>query len=130
MVIEILTSVLLIVGAAFMLIAALGVWRMPDLLTRMHATTKAGVLGAGLMLVGVAVHFAEVNVLVRALAVIIFVMLTAPVAAHIIGRAGYFVGVPLWEHTLKDQLKGRYDDQTHTLDSPPEDGVDEDSRKG
>ncbi|WP_026289903.1 monovalent cation/H(+) antiporter subunit G [Thioalkalivibrio sulfidiphilus] len=118
--IEILTGILLVVGAAFMLIAALGVWRMPDLLTRMHATTKAGVLGAGLMLAGVAIFFAEVNVLVRALAVIIFVMLTAPVAAHVIGRAGYFVGVPLWEHTLKDELKGRYDDETHTLASPPE----------
>jgi multicomponent Na+:H+ antiporter subunit G len=48
-----------------MLIAGLGVWRMPDLLTRMHATTKAGVLGAGLMLVGVGIHFGEVSVLVR-----------------------------------------------------------------
>ncbi len=119
MMIEMLTGILLVVGAAFMLIAALGVWRMPDLLTRMHATTKAGVLGAGLMLAGVAIFFAEVNVLVRALAVIIFVMLTAPVAAHVIGRAGYFVGVPLWEHTLKDELKGRYDGKTHTLASPP-----------
>lgn len=118
--IEILTAILLVAGAAFMLIAGLGVWRMPDLLTRMHATTKAGVLGAGLMLLGVVVFFAEVNVFVRALAVIVFVMLTAPVAAHVIGRAGYFVGVPLWEHTLKDELKGRYDDQTHTLASPPQ----------
>ena len=126
---ELFTAALLIVGAGFMLIVGLGVWRMPDLLTRMHATTKAGVLGAGLMLLGVAVYFAEVNVLVRALAVIIFVMLTAPVAAHIIGRAGYFVGVPLWEHTVKDQLKGRYDDRTHTLASPPEDGADNGPRK-
>lgn len=119
MMIEFLAGTFLVLGAAFMLIAALGVWRMPDLLTRMHATTKAGVLGAGLMLVGVGIYFGELSVLVRVVAVIGFIMLTAPVAAHMIGRAGYFVGVPLWEHTLKDALKGRYDDRTHTLASPP-----------
>jgi multicomponent Na+:H+ antiporter subunit G len=117
--IEFVTSFFLVVGAGFMLVAGLGVWRMPDLLTRMHATTKAGVLGAGLMLVGVGVYFWEVNVLVRVVAVIGFIMLTAPVAAHMIGRAGYFVGVPLWEGTLKDELKGRYDEETHILASPP-----------
>jgi multicomponent Na+:H+ antiporter subunit G len=116
---EILTGLFLIVGAAFMLIAGLGVWRMPDLLTRMHATTKAGVLGAGLMLVAVGVYFGEVSVVVRVVAVIGFIMLTAPVAAHMIGRAGYFVGVPLWDGTLKDELKGRYDEETHVLASPP-----------
>ncbi|WP_018233782.1 monovalent cation/H(+) antiporter subunit G [Thioalkalivibrio thiocyanodenitrificans] len=117
--IEWVTSFFLIIGAGFMLVAGLGVWRMPDLLTRMHATTKAGVLGAGLMLVGVGVYFWEVSVLVRVVAVIGFIMLTAPVAAHMIGRAGYFVGVPLWEGTLKDELKGRYDEETHILASPP-----------
>jgi multicomponent Na+:H+ antiporter subunit G len=122
MMIEILAGIFLVLGAAFMLIAALGVWRMPDLLTRMHATTKAGALGAGLMLVGVGIYFGELSVLVRVVAVIGFIMLTAPVAAHMIGRAGYFVGVPLWEHTVKDALKGRYDDQNHTLESPPAGG--------
>jgi multicomponent Na+:H+ antiporter subunit G len=70
---------------------------MPDLLTRMHATTKAGALGAGLIMLAVAVHFAEAAVVARAVGVILFIMLTAPVAAHAIGRAGYFVGVPFWE---------------------------------
>jgi multicomponent Na+:H+ antiporter subunit G len=116
---EFVAGLFLVLGAAFMLIAGLGVWRMPDLLTRMHATTKAGVLGAGLMLVGVGIHFGEVSVLVRVVAIIGFIMLTAPVAAHMIGRAGYFMGVPLWEHTLKDELKGRYDEETHTLAGPP-----------
>ncbi|MFN2349714.1 MAG: monovalent cation/H(+) antiporter subunit G [Thioalkalivibrio sp.] len=119
---DIFTGILLILGAGFMLIAALGVWRMPDLLTRMHATTKSGVLGAGLMLVGVIVYFSDMNVTARALAVIIFVMLTSPVAAHVIGRAGYFIGVPLWGDSRKDELKGRYNDETHTLASPPSAG--------
>ena len=115
---ELIGSLLQLIGACFMLIAALGVWRMPDLLTRMHATTKAGVLGAGLMLLGLLFQFPELNVLVRVVAIVGFTVLTAPIAAHVIGRAGYFIGVPLWEGTLKDDLKGKYDQQNHTLDSP------------
>ena len=115
---ELLASLLQLAGACFMLIAALGVWRMPDLLTRMHATTKAGVLGAGLMLFGLLFQFPELPVMVRAVAIVAFTMLTAPIAAHVIGRAGYFTGVPLWEGTLKDELKGKYDTDSHTLNSP------------
>ncbi|WP_018138678.1 MULTISPECIES: monovalent cation/H(+) antiporter subunit G [unclassified Thioalkalivibrio] len=118
--IELLTALFLVSGAAFMVVAALGLVRMPDLPMRLHATTKAGVLGAGLMMVGVAVYFGDGGVTTRAVAVIGFLLLTAPVAAHAIGRAGYFVGVPLWEHTRSDELKGRYDNKTHTLASPPE----------
>ena len=115
---ELLASLLQLLGAGFMLIAALGLWRMPDLLTRMHATTKAGVLGAGLMLVGVLLNYPELPVLVRVVAIVGFTMLTAPIAAHVIGRAGYFIGVPLWEGTIRDDLKGKYDPERHTLDSP------------
>jgi multicomponent Na+:H+ antiporter subunit G len=120
LVIEWLTAFALLAGSVFMLIAALGVLRMPDLLTRMHATTKAGVLGAGLTMVAVALHFGTEPVIAKAVAVIAFLLLTAPVAAHAIGRAGYFMGVPLWENTQVDELKGRYDEKTHTLASSDE----------
>lgn len=116
---EWMISGLLIVGAAFMLVAALGALRMPDLLTRMHATTKAGVFGAGLTMLAVALNFGTGPVIAKALAIVAFLILTAPVAAHAIGRAGYFVGVPLWDHTQVDELKERYDPETHTLASPP-----------
>jgi multicomponent Na+:H+ antiporter subunit G len=120
--IELIASILLVVGAGFMLIASLGMVRMPDLMTRMHATTKAGVLGAGLMLIGVALIFADIAVTARMIAIIAFVVITAPVAAHAIGRASYFVGVPLWSRTLKDECRARYDAETHTLASedPPQ----------
>lgn len=117
MVIEWLTAFFLVTGAGFMLIAALGLVRMPDLLTRMHATTKAGVLGAGLIMVGAAIYIGQLTVVVKAVAVIAFLVLTAPVAAHAIGRAGYFVGVPLWSQTHTDELEGRYDPETHILAS-------------
>jgi multicomponent Na+:H+ antiporter subunit G len=106
---QVLSTVLMILGAAFMLVAAIGVVRMPDLLTRMHASTKAGALGAGLILLSVAVYFGELGVATRAVAAVAFVILTAPVAAHMIGRAAYLIGVPLWEGTIKDELRERYD---------------------
>jgi multicomponent Na+:H+ antiporter subunit G len=117
---ELIVTVFLLVGAILMLLAAVGALRMPDLPMRMHATTKAGALGSGLIMLAVAVMFADTAVSARVLAIIVFIMLTAPVAAHVIARAGYFVGVPLWEKILRDDLKGHYDEDTHTLRCPDE----------
>ncbi|WP_027960169.1 monovalent cation/H(+) antiporter subunit G [Halomonas halodenitrificans] len=114
---EIVKEGLILVGALFMLLAALGVVRLPDLLTRMHATTKAATFGVTLIMLAVALHFAQVAVVARAFGVILFIMMTAPVAAHVIGRAGYFVGTRLWERTLKDELRPHYDPLTHELKS-------------
>lgn len=114
---ETVVSILLLAGAAFMVLAAVGILRLPDLPTRMHASTKAGALGAMLIMGGVAVHFADSAVSVRAIAFIVFVLLTAPVAAHVIGRAGYFTGIDLWKGSVKDELRERYDPDTHTLSS-------------
>ena len=112
-----IASILIVLGAAWMLLAGLGALRMPDLPMRMHATTKAGALGCGLIMAGVAVHFAETAVTVRTIAIIGFITLTAPVAAHVLARAGYLVGVPLWHRIIRDDLKGRYDADTHRLAS-------------
>ncbi len=100
-----------------MILAAIGILRLPDLPTRMHASTKAGALGAMLIMGGVALHFADSAVTARAVAFIVFILLTAPIAAHVIGRAGYFTGIKLWEGTVKDELRERYDPYTHKLNS-------------
>lgn len=109
MIIEIISGILLLLGAAFMLIASVGVVRLPDLLMRMHATTKAGTLGAGLILLAVAFAFTDTAVSARVLTIVVFILLTAPVAAHIIGRAAYYVGVDLWKGTIIDELKEEVD---------------------
>ncbi|MDR5860634.1 monovalent cation/H(+) antiporter subunit G [Halomonas eurihalina] len=114
---EWLVAGLALMGAVFMCLAALGILRLPDLLTRMHASTKAATLGVSLIMLGVAIHFAEEAVVARAFGIILFIMMTAPVAAHIIGRAGYFVGARLWDGTVKDELKPHYDPLSHRLDS-------------
>ncbi len=106
---EILSGIILLVGAFFVLVAAIGLIRLPDLLMRMHATTKAGTLGAGLILLAVAVTYAEVQIIAMVVATIIFIVLTAPVAAHMIGRAAYYAGVELWPGTIADELKTAYE---------------------
>jgi multicomponent Na+:H+ antiporter subunit G len=115
--IDLIRNILLLVGASFLLLASIGIIRMPDLFQRIQAATKASTLGAGCILAALAVHFQDFGITVRALLVIAFFFLTAPVAAHVIARAAYFVGVPLWEKTIVDELRGRYHTDTHTLDS-------------
>ena len=116
---EVITAALLLVGGAFMLLAALGVARMPDIYTRLSAAAKGNTLGLGCLLAAAAVHFGELGVTTHAVAIGLFVVLTTPVSAHLIGRAAYFLGVPLWEGTVRDDLRGRYDLRTHSLASRP-----------
>lgn len=113
-----LVAIFLIAGSTFVLLAAVGIVRLPDLATRMHASTKAGALGAMMIMGAVAVHFMDQPAVVtRAAAIVIFILITAPIAAHVIGRAAYFLGTPLWEGTIKDELRDRYDPETHVLGS-------------
>lgn len=117
---DILSNALMLIGALFLLLAAVGVVRMPDLFTRMQPATKAATLGIACTMLAVAVHFGEIDVTSRALAAIVFFLLTAPVTAHLVGRAAYFVGVPLWEGTVVDELRGLYNPLTHDLEGEPE----------
>jgi multicomponent Na+:H+ antiporter subunit G len=115
---DLLTIFLLLCGSLFCLLGAVGIVRMPDLFTRLQASTKAGTLGVGFIMVGTAIHFAELGVTVRSMLVIAFLFLTAPIAAHVIARAAYFVKIPLWQHTEFDELEGKYDTREHTVASP------------
>jgi len=117
MVREIIGLILILIGTAFVLISAIGLIRLPDLYLRMSASTKSSTLGVGCVLLGTAVYFDDFGVTMRVIAVILFLLLTAPVAAHKMGRAAYFNGVPLWSGTRYNELKGRYDPETHTLAS-------------
>jgi len=111
-----LVNILVLVGVFFLVIAAIGVVRMPDLYNRMHATSKAGTLGVGLILLAVAVFYQELSVAARALSVLAFIILTAPVAAHALGRAAYLAGVKPCEETYIDELAGHYR-ANHQLES-------------
>lgn len=114
---NIVVPALLIVGAGLLLLASVGITRMPDLFTRMQTATKASTLGIGFMLMAAAAHFQTLPITLRAVAGVTFFFLTAPVAAHLIARAAHFVHVPLWDGTVLDELRGRYDDERHLLRS-------------
>lgn len=101
---EIATAFFIVTGGLFAFAAALGVLRLPDVLTRMHASTKAGTLGCGLMLTAAALHFGDTGTVGLCIAAIVFLFLTAPVAAHMIGRAAYRTGAPLSDRTVIDEL--------------------------
>ena len=112
---EIIAYGLMLIGALFTFIAAVGLLRLPDLFMRMHANTKSATLGIGFIMLGVAVYFSEITTTTRALAVVIFLFITAPISSHLLARAAYFSGIPLWQQTLSDDLRGHYDMKTHEL---------------
>lgn len=114
---DILLMIIFSIGALLILIAAIGLIRMPDFYLRISVTTKAATLGVGMILLGMALYFMETAVTTNVVAIIIFLFLTAPISAHIIGRASYFTGVSLWERTKIDEIKGQYDSQNHYLSS-------------
>ena len=91
-VIEIVVGLVIVAGAMFSLIASIGLIRLQDVYLRMHAASKAGTLGSGLMLLALAVYAAELSVFTRAIAGIVFFLLTAPVSAHLLARAAYLSG--------------------------------------
>ena len=112
----ILEALFLLLGISFMLIASLGVLRMPDLMLRMHAATKAGTVGIGFLMLALANHFDDLSVTIKAIAISLFVIATAPVAAHLIARAAYVAGVPLWSRTKIDDLRKHYDREKRPLE--------------
>lgn len=101
---NILTGLLIIIGAAFTLIAAIGILRLPDLYTRMHAASKAGTLGSGLMLVALAIFAQDQAIVTRALAAVVFFLLTAPISAHLLAKAAYAAGYRLWGRSVHDDM--------------------------
>lgn len=102
MIFELFLSLCVLGGGFFAFVAGLGILRLPDVLVRMHATTKAGTLASGLIMVAVAAGFGDASTIARAVAIVVFLLLTAPVGAHMIGRAAFRSGVPLWGRTVVD----------------------------
>lgn len=101
------SSALLLTGCAFLLLAAMGIVRMPDLYIRMSSSSKAVTLGVGCLAIGLAVDMNDSGVTTRVILLIILFLMKAPVAAHMLGRAAYMTGVPLWEATAVDEMKGQ-----------------------
>ena len=102
---DVLTAIVWLAGSAFALLAAVGVLRMPDVFTRMQASTKASTLGLGCLLMVTALQMGDGGSVIRVASLAAFVLLTTPVAGLVIARASYIADVPLWEGTVLDERK-------------------------
>lgn len=98
-------AAMLVAGGVFILLAAVGVVRLPDVYTRMHAASKAGTVGSGLMLIGAGIHSGDFAILARATAGFVFFILTAPVAAHLVAKAAHHAGYRLSRGAVCDEMR-------------------------
>jgi multicomponent Na+:H+ antiporter subunit G len=97
-----LAALLILAGSAFALTASIGLVRLPDLYTRMHAASKAGTLGSCVMLIALAIHAGDPAITLRALGGVAFFLLTAPVSAHLLAKAAHASGLQLWRDSIRD----------------------------
>lgn len=103
-VMDVLSAVLLLSGSFFALIAAIGVVRLPDLLSRMHAATKPQVIGLMLVVLGLAARLRSFEVLGFLLLIVAAQMATAVVSSHMVGRASYRAGQVRDDLLVVDEL--------------------------
>lgn len=120
LVVDILIGLLLILGAGFCFVAAIGVQRLPDVYSRMHAASKVGTLGSGLLLLAVGFYSGEFAVAIRAIAGFTFFLLTAPVAAHLLGRAAMLRGYETAPGTWRNDMAHRMGEGVAAPSATPE----------
>lgn len=114
-----IASALIPLGVFFSLVAALGVARLPDTYLRMHASTKAVTLGMWLVSLGVAVQLGTPTAAAFALLISFLFALTAPVSGHVLARAAYRAGNPLWINTHRDDLASQPWSRPRPEPAPP-----------
>lgn len=103
-VLDVLGAVALLLGSLLSLVAAVGLLRFPDLLTRMHSATKPQVLGLLLVALGLGLELRDAGASVVLVLVVLAQMVTAPVAGHMLGRASYRAGQVRTDLLVVDEL--------------------------
>ena len=112
-----LTLLIAAAGVFFIVVSSIGIVRMPDVYTRVHAVGKAGTLGIVGVLLAVGVYqLATLSVVFEMLALICFFFLTQPVSAHMLDRAAFLTGVQPTPGTAPNDLTDRYDPETRQLE--------------
>ena len=103
---DVVSAALLVTGALLALIAAVGVLRFPDVLTRMHSATKPQVLGLLLILLGLGLRLRDPGTTGLLAMVALFQLVTSPIASHMVGRASFRAGQVRHEDLVVDELSG------------------------
>lgn len=108
--IEIITSIFILIGVFFTFLSAVGVIRLPDVYSRMHAAGKTSTLGVIFLMLAVVLYFIPEGIInAKILLAIIFVFMTAPLSSLMVNRSAYRIGVPLEKDSVQDDLKEMYD---------------------
>lgn len=105
---DILSVFFMIIGTFFMLVASIGILRLPDFYTRIHAQTKSSTFGLAGLLIAAALSLWSMDTTVKVLLALAFHFLTNPVGAHMITRAAYYhLKVEFWKNTIAEEWKDR-----------------------
>jgi len=94
---------LIVIGVLFDLSGCIGLVRLPDVYNRIQASTKCVVLGTALIVLGAVIWLASIQVIVKGLMCILFILITSATAAHALSRAAHRSGVPLDECSVVDR---------------------------
>ncbi|BCG23304.1 monovalent cation/H+ antiporter subunit G [Pseudomonas tohonis] len=99
--VEILISLFLLLGAAFVLIGAIGLFRLPDFFMRLHGPTKATTLGVGSLVVASLIYFSATRegLSLHELLISLFLFISAPVSAYMLAKAAVLQQLPLTPRT-------------------------------
>lgn len=112
---EVIIAIISFFGALFVLIAAIGMVRMPDTYLRISVATMASTLGVGLLLIGAILFFEDSLITIRAIAIMVFIVMTTPVSEHLIARSTYLMKIKLWKKSVMDDLEGKFDADTDSF---------------
>ena len=113
---DLLAGIALLLGAFLSLAAGVGIVRFPDALSRMHAATKPQVLGLVFVCIAIALESRTWSTLLLLIPVILFQLLTAPISAHMVGRAGYRTANFRSELMIVDELEEAVDAASRSSD--------------
>jgi len=112
-ILSILISMLILFGSFLIFTGILGIVRLPDVFCRMHAATKGPTLGIMLIMLASIIFYAtagghEGSFYTRNILIILFILFTNPVGAHMLSKNAYKSGVPMWEKSVRDDWEDRY----------------------
>lgn len=102
--VDIASAVLLLAGSVLAVLAGVGLQRFPDVFARIHSATKATTLALVLIVAGAALRIGDPGDAAKLALVAVLQFITAPVAAHMVGRASYRAGTEMSDRTAVDEL--------------------------
>lgn len=117
-VLDLISALLLVLGSFLSLAAAIGLMRFPDALARLHAATKPQILGLIAIVVAIALSVRSWQALLLLIPVVVLQMLTAPISAHMVGRAGYRTGTYNPDGLMADELAPDLEDAQRAFVEP------------